>query len=386
MPHSTLSQLLSHWRAEASVGGNVTYWHQEPPRPAEFSPLPNELHPALGTAFAKLGYGELYSHQAEAWQHLRAGENITVVTGTASGKTLCYNLTVLDTLLRDPGARALYLFPTKALAYDQKNELDVWLEALALNHPAKASTPKSEDSLPPFQGEGTGLGVSSIPVATYDGDTPTHQRSAIRKRARLLISNPDMLHAGILPNHTQWAEFFGGLRYVVLDEMHSYRGVFGSHVANVLRRLSRILKFYGAQPVFILASATIANPRQLAEKLIERPVTLIDHDGAPRGPRSFLIYNPPIVNAELGLRASLLQESVRLASDLLAHDVQTIVFGRTRRMVELMLKSLRATNSEEQVRGYRSGYLVAERRSIEAGLRSGEVRGVVATTALELGV
>ena len=357
-----LESLLAHWRAEPSIGGNVTHWHQRPAKPAAFQPLPNEIHPAVAAAFAKLGYSQLYSHQAAAWDHLQAGRHIAVVTGTASGKTLCYNLPVLDALLRDLEARALYLFPTKALAYDQRYEIESWLDAMEQR--------------------------SAIPVSTYDGDTPAHQRSAIRRRARLLISNPDMLHHGILPNHTAWAEFFGRLRFVVVDEMHTYRGVFGSHVANVLRRLSRILTFYGARPLFVLASATIANPRQLAERLIEQPVTVIDVDGAPRGPRHFLIYNPPVVNAELGLRASLFQESVRLASDLLSHNVQTILFGRTRRMVEVMLKTLRESShaGQDEVRGYRGGYLVAERRAIEAGLRSGQVRGVVATTALELGI
>lgn len=356
-----VERLLARWRAEPSLGGNVTHWHKRPALPAQLAPLPTALHPALAAAFARMGYGQLYSHQAAAWEQLRAGQHVAVVTGTASGKTLCYNLPVLDGLLRDPDARALYFFPTKALAYDQKHELDTWLEAAGQQ--------------------------AAVPVATYDGDTPSHQRSAIRRKARLLISNPDMLHYGILPNHTQWAEFFGSLRYVVLDEMHSYRGVFGSHVANVLRRLTRILNFYGARPQFILASATIANPGELAEKLIEQPVRIIDQDGAPHGARHFLIYNPPIINEELGLRASLVQESTRLAADLLSQDVQTIVFGRTRRMVELMLKSLRAGSPQpDQLRGYRGGYLVAERRAIEAGLRSGELRGVVATNALELGV
>lgn len=357
-----LESLLARWRAEPGVGGNVTHWQLVPARPGEFRPLPTAIHPAVAAAFAKLGYSQLYSHQAAAWDHLHAGKNIAVVTATASGKTLCYNLPVLDALLRDTEGRALYLFPTKALAYDQSNELDTWLEAMDQK--------------------------TAIPVSTYDGDTPTHQRSAIRKRARLLISNPDMLHHGILPNHTAWAEFFGHLRYIVIDEMHTYRGVFGSHVANVLRRLQRLLKFYGASPLFVLASATIANPGELAQRLIEQPVTVIDRDGAPRGPRHFLIYNPPVVNAELGLRASLFQESVRLAADLLAYNVQTILFGRTRRMVEVMLKTLRESShaQQDEVRGYRGGYLVAERRAIEAGLRSGQVRGVVATTALELGV
>jgi len=359
---SNLEGLLAHWRADPDVGGNITRWHEVPARSAEFVPLPANIHPGLAAAFAKLGYHQLYSHQAEAWQRLEAGENIVVVTGTASGKTLCYNLPVLDALLRDEQARALYLFPTKALAYDQSHEIEAWLIAMGAQ--------------------------KSLTASTYDGDTPTHHRTGIRRRARLIISNPDMLHYGILPSHTQWAEFFGNLRYVVIDEMHSYRGVFGSHVANVLRRLARITKFYGTNPQFVLASATIANPQELAEKLIERPVTLIDHDGAPRGQRSFLIYNPPVVDADLGLRASLYQESVRLVSDLLDYNVQTILFGRTRRMVEVMLKTLRGNSAvnEEQVRGYRSGYLVAERRSIEAGLRSGELRAVVATNALELGV
>ncbi len=375
---ANLESLLARWRAEPTIGGNITHWHLEPARPGAFRPLPVEMHPAVAAAFAKLGYAQLYSHQAAAWERLQVGDNIAVVTGTASGKTLCYNLPVLDALMRDPDARALYLFPTKALAYDQSNELDTWLEAMGL--------PSSEAKGKPSSGAKGHK--AAIPVSTYDGDTPTHQRSAIRRRARLLISNPDMLHHGILPNHTAWAEFFGNLRYVVIDEMHTYRGVFGSHVANVLRRLSRILKFYGARPLFVLASATIANPGELAARLIEQPVTVIDQDGAPRGPRHFLIYNPPVINAELGLRASLFQESVRLASDLLAYDVQTILFGRTRRMVEVMLKTLRESSHAEKdaVRGYRGGYLVAERRAIEAGLRSGQVRGVVATTALELGV
>ena len=427
-----LSKLLAHWRAEPSVGGNIVHWHQEPARPAVFQPLPADIHPGITAAFAKLGYGQLrwkntdalengkenarsplsasygqlYSHQAQAWDLLQAGNNIAVVTGTASGKTLCYNLPVLDALLRDQNARALYLFPTKALAYDQRNELDNWLGAIDA--------------------------AKDVPVATYDGDTPTHHRSNIRKHSRLLITNPDMLHYGILPNHTQWAEFFGNLRYVVIDEMHSYRGVFGSHVANVLRRLNRLLKFYGAKPQFVMASATIANPQDLAERLIEQPVTVIDRDGSPRGERNFLVYNPPIVDPELGLRASLVQESVRLVSDLLAYDVQTILFGRTRRMVEVMLKTLRETTPSpapffsrgagesasprarlqtqpakastpkdiqaplsigdgegpgvRRIRGYRGGYLVSERRAIEAGLRSGELRAVVATNALELGV
>ncbi len=224
-------------------------------------------------------------------------------------------------------------------------------------------------------------------AATYDGDTTQSARPRIRQKARLIISNPDMLHAGILPHHTKWAEFFANLQYVVIDEMHIYRGVFGSHVANVLRRLKRITQFYGASPQFILTSATIANPIELANKLIEGRVFLVEDDGAPRGQKHFLIYNPPILNEELGIRRSVVQESVRLADDLLAYNIQTVLFGRTRRTVEVMLNYLRETaKAPEQVRGYRSGYLPRQRREIESGLRSGEVRAVVATPALELGI
>ena len=359
---SDLDRLLAHWRAEPTIAGNITKWHIAPARPGDFAPLPENMHPRLASAFEDLGYEQLYSHQAESWQELTQGNNAVVVTGTASGKTLCYNLPVLDALLRDPDARALYLFPTKALAHDQGNELQQWLQIMGAS--------------------------KEIPQASYDGDTPRGQRPAIRKRARLLFSNPDMLHLGILPYHTRWAEFFANLRYLVIDEMHSYRGVFGSHVANILRRLKRISRFYGASPQFVLSSATIANPQELAEALIEEGVAIIDRDGSPRGPRNFLIYNPPVVNPDLGLRASLIQESVRLASDLIAYNTQSIIFARTRRSVEIMLATLRNASSldKKQLRGYRSGYLAAERRQIESGLRSGEVRAVVATNALELGV
>ena len=298
-----------------------------------------------------------------------------VVTGTASGKTLCYNLPVLDRLLRDPQARALYLFPTKALAQDQLAGLDTLTTALRSQLGPKAPLP--------------GIGV-------YDGDTPAHQRPAMRKNARLILSNPDMLHTGILPHHTNWAEFFANLRFVVIDEIHVYRGVFGSHVANVLRRLKRVAAFYGAFPQFVLTSATIANPAEFARKLVEQAVALVDEDGAARGPKQFVIYNPPVVDQETGLRRSALQESVRLADDLLAYNIQTILFGRSRRTVELILTYLREraggdstsalADPAEQIRGYRSGYLPQQRRAIERGLRQGLVRAVVATNALELGI
>lgn len=357
----SLSKLLSHWRAEPTIGGNVVDWRTLPAREAQYVPMPDELHPILRGVMTERGFTNLYSHQAATWKQTQQGKDVVVVTGTASGKTLAYNLPVLDRLVRIPEGRALYIFPTKALAQDQKDELDQMNTFL----------PKD----------------NRVPAATYDGDTTQSARPKIRKNARIIISNPDMLHMGILPYHAKWAEFFANLQYIVIDEMHTYRGVFGSHVANVLRRLKRVTQFYGASPQFIMTSATIANPIELAGKLIEKRAVLVDEDGAPRGPKHFLIYNPPIVNEDLGIRRSVLQESVRLAQDLLTYDVQTILFGRGRRTVEVMLNYLREGNGNpEQIRGYRGGYLPRQRREIEAGLRSGEVRGVVATNALELGI
>jgi len=358
----SINRLMSTWRADPEVGGNIVAQQLIPPRQPSFVPFPPELHPALVNAAQRQGIQALYSHQAEVWQHTQAGEHVVLVTGTASGKTLAYNLPVLDRLVRVPEGRALYLFPTKALAQDQKNELEQLLGELS-----------------PEQ---------RFAAATYDGDTTQSARPKVRQNARLIISNPDMLHTGILPHHTRWAEFFSQLQYVVIDEMHTYRGVFGSHVANVLRRLKRITQFYGASPTFILTSATIANPLELGRGLTGARLALVDHDGSPRGPKHFLIYNPPIVDETLGIRRSVLQESVRLVSDLLAYDVQTILFGRARRTVEVMLNYLREGSGlgESQVRGYRSGYLPRQRREIEGGLRSGEVRAVVTTSALELGI
>jgi DEAD/DEAH box helicase domain-containing protein len=359
--------LLSHWRAEASVASNLAAWEEIPARQAQTASLPDALDPALAQALAKNGVSHLYTHQASAWEQAGSGRHVLVTAGTASGKSLCYNLPILDGLLRDPERRALYLFPTKALTQDQFSAL--------------------ERLLGPVE--------PRPPVAIYDGDTPARDRPAIRRNARLLLTNPDMLHIGILPHHTDWAEFFHHLRYVVLDEAHVYRGVFGSHVANVLRRLRRIARFYGTELQFFLASATLANPQEFAGRLVEAPVALINDDGSGRGPKSFLIYNPPLLDPQLGLRRSALQESVRLADDLLAYGVQTILFGRSRRSVELILSYLRekaattgvaGSAAPEAIRGYRSGYLPRQRREIERGLRSGEVRAVVATNALELGI
>lgn len=370
-----LQNLLSSWRSDPAVGGNIEAWKTIPARPAQFERLPTDLHPTLVSALEAVGIQALYSHQSAAWEHIKRGSHVVIVTGTASGKTLSYNLPVLDHLLRDPEARALYIFPTKALAHDQLSTTRKFVE-------------RGNRVLPP----------SAIQV--YDGDTPSGARPSIRSKARLVITNPDMLHTGILPHHTAWAQFFRHLKFIVVDEMHVYRGVFGSHVANVLRRLKRIASFYGSSPQFVLTSATIANPSGLATQLIENNVHTIEQDGSAHGPKSFLIYNPPIVDRDLGLRRSALQESVRLAEDLLAYNVQTIIFGRSRRTVELILTYLRqrstsaapsSVESQDQdaealIRGYRSGYLPAQRRSIEQGLRQGSVRTVVATNALELGI
>ena len=364
LPSNLPGHLLELWKREPTVASNVVDWHVEPERSARYSDFPPDLHPHLlhylqGTT----GISRLYSHQVSAWQAAQAGENVVVVTGTASGKTLCYNLPVLDRAMRDPTARALFLFPTKALTQDQYQGL--------INATRSVTA-----------------GSDPIPVSVYDGDTPTDDRPAIRSKARLVLSNPDMLHTGILPHHTRWAEFFRGLRYVVIDEIHVYRGVFGSHIANLIRRLKRVAAFYGAFPQFILTSATIANPGQLAERLIELPVTVIDQDGSPRGKRHFLLYNPPIINPDLGLRASSMQESIRLTSDLLDMNVQTLLFCRARRTVEMMLKYLQQNRGDtsDSLRGYRSGYLPGERREIERDLRQGTARAVVATNALELGI
>ncbi len=364
-----IQALLSRWRADPQIGGNVSAWEILGETKAQLEPIPADIHPDLRQALKGKGIETIYSHQAESLRAIWEGRCPVIITSTASGKTLCYNLPVLDHLFRDPGARAIYLFPTKALTQDQHSGL---LDLLS-------------DS-----------DHHSIVPAIYDGDTPANQRPAIRKNARIVLSNPDMLHTAILPHHTAWAAFFHDLRFVILDEMHIYRGVFGSHVANVLRRLRRIARFYGAKPQFILTSATIANPLELAAGLIEpeegqEELRLIDQDGAPHGQKHFLIYNPPVINADLGIRRSAVQESVHLAAELLAYQIQTILFGRTRRTVEILLTLLRdqaggEANPRVSIRGYRSGYLAQQRRAIEQGLRNGQVHAVAATTALELGI
>ncbi|MBC7236491.1 MAG: DEAD/DEAH box helicase, partial [Chloroflexi bacterium] len=360
---SDLYALLDELRADLEIAPQITAWRTLAPRPPSFAPPPAMLDERLLAALRERGIERLYSHQSQAVAQALAGRHVAIVTPTASGKTLCYNLPVLHCLLHHPQARALYLFPTKALAHDQLQTLRAYLQALRLSAVAEA----------------------------YDGDTPQSRRAAIRRQARVVVSNPDMLHAGILPYHPQWAGFFHGLRYVVIDEMHTYRGIFGSHVANVLRRLRRICRFYGSEPQFICCSATIANPSQLAERLIEAPVSLVDETGAPQGERYLIFYNPPILDAQLGLRLNPLLEARRLIGRFLDRNMQTVIFCGSRLAVEQLLIYLREDAQRKgrdpnAICGYRGGYLAQERRAIEKGLRAGTVRAVVTTTALELGV
>jgi DEAD/DEAH box helicase domain-containing protein len=358
-----LVQLLDRLKGEAKFLQNVTRWEVIPPHPGRYADYPPELDARLVAVLQQQGIQRLYEHQAVAFQMAATGRPFVVVTPTASGKTLCYNLPVLDRILRDPQARALYLFPTKALSQDQMYEL---------------------------HGIVTELGVD-IKTYTFDGDTPQTARRAIRSSGHIVVTNPDMLHQGILPHHTLWVKLFENLAYIVVDEVHHYRGVFGSHVANVLRRLRRIANFYGSDPLFIGSSATIANPGELAASLAGGPVAVIDQNGAPRGEKHFIFYNPPVVNQELGIRRSVIKETRAIAERFLQSDAQLIVFARSRMRVELLLTYLEKAGRQVgtrrgEVRGYRGGYLPTERRTIERGLRDGSVRAVVSTNALELGI
>ncbi len=348
----------------ADFPGDITLDYIVPASAADFVALPADLRPELVGALARRGIDRLYSHQAEAYTAVRRGRHLVVVTPTASGKTLCYNLPVLQRLLEDPEKRALYLFPTKALAQDQLAELGALKSGLPID----------------------------VRVDTYDGDTPPGRRTAIREAGHIVMTNPDMLHTGLLPHHTRWRRLFSSLEFVIVDELHTYRGLFGSQVANVVRRLKRICEFYGSHPTFICASATIRNPLELAQRLLEEEdIALVDRSGAPRGERRLIFYNPPLVNRELGIRRSSMLEARRIAAPWIRNAVQTIVFCRSRLQVEVMLSYLRQDldprlDSSRRVRGYRAGYLPLHRREIEAGLRSGEITGVVSTNALELGI
>ena len=341
----------------------VTAVHRIPPREARWAPMPDWVRPEIVSAYREKGIEQLYSHQAEAAERVRSGKNVAIVTPTASGKTLCYNLAVLNAVVENPDTRALYIFPTKALAQDQLSELQ---------------------DLGRRMGEPFG-------VFTYDGDTPSDARQSIRQHGHIVLTNPDMLHTGILPHHTKWTRLFENLQFVVIDELHSYRGVFGSHLANVLRRLRRIARFYGRDPQFIFSSATIANPGELAARLIGDEVDLLDGNGAPSAEKYFIFYNPPVVNRFLGIRRSYINETWRIAQAFIKRGLQAIVFANSRLHTEVLLTYLKQDNPQppgapEIVRGYRGGYLPLERREIEQGLRGGQIRAVVATNALELGI
>ncbi|MGC8873639.1 MAG: DEAD/DEAH box helicase [Chloroflexia bacterium] len=355
---------LERLRRHPSYRGQIVHVERLPRRRARFARQKVALHPALEQALAEQGITRLYDHQAEALRLVRQGKHIVVTTPTASGKTLCYNLPVLDTLLREPKARALYLFPTKALAQDQLRVLE----------------------------ELTGGFASPVRFGCYDGDTPQQARARLRRRAQILLTNPDMLHLGILPNHTLWSHFLSSLRFVVLDEAHVYRGVFGSHVAGILRRLRRLCRLYGSEPIFIAASATMANPAEHLSTLTGLPVAVVEKDGAPAGSRDFVLWNPPLLSEATGERRSSVAEAAFLFSELVSCGIRTLAFARARVVAELVLRMAREALSRthpeyvERIRAYRAGYLPEERRAIEQGLFHGELVGVTATNALELGI
>jgi DEAD/DEAH box helicase domain-containing protein len=372
-----LQQALGRLAASPRPGGAdadaiVTATRRLPAVAASYAPFPEQTDPRLRGALAARGIEQLYTHQAEAFAHVLGGRNVVTITPTASGKTLCYNAPVLDAILKDPSTRALYLFPTKALAQDQLAELHALAELVMRERAGEDPAPE-------------------ISVFTYDGDTPSDARRAIRGKAHVVLSNPDMVHSGILPHHPKWAKLFENLKFVVVDELHAYRGVFGSHLANILRRLQRVCRHYGSDPIFICSSATIANPRELAEGLTGRPFELIDRSGAPRGEKFFLFVNPPVVNAQLGIRRSYLSESRRVALEFLKHNLQLILFAQSRLATEILTTYLKDAyhgppGASDVIRGYRGGYLPNRRREIERGLREGAVRAVVSTNALELGI
>jgi len=367
---AALSRMLASHDAAARAGDDdphVTAVRRLPAVEAQFAPFPEGMDVRLQRALRARGLEQLYTHQAEAIGHTLGGRNVVIVTPTASGKTLCYNAPVLHSILSEPSTRALYLFPTKALAQDQLAELHQMAQLLG--------------------DEGGG----DIGVFTYDGDTPQDARRAIRARAHVVLSNPDMVHSGILPHHPRWAKLFENLKFVVIDELHAYRGVFGSHLANILRRLQRVCRHYGSDPVFICSSATIANPRELAERLTGEPFSLVEKSGAPRGEKYFLFVNPPVVNPQLGIRRSYLAETRRVAIEFLKRGLQIIVFAQSRLSTEILTTYLKDAfhgppGAADVIRGYRGGYLPLRRREIERGLRSGDVRCVVSTNALELGI
>jgi DEAD/DEAH box helicase domain-containing protein len=358
----TLPQLMNEWKTEPDMMERIVHWHTMEEKPAKYAEFPAGMHDSLKEALRKKGIEKLYTHQREAFDLAIGKTSFTAVTPTASGKSYCYHLPVLHTILNNPGARALYLFPTKALAQDQKSDLHDLIE-------------KTEQDILSY---------------TYDGDTSPAIRTKVRKAGQIVMTNPDMLHSAILPHHTKWVSLFENLHYIVIDELHTYKGVFGTHVGHVIRRLKRICEFYGSSPVFICTSATIANPKELAEKLTNTDHVLIDQNGAPSGKKHIVFYNPPIIHPTFGVRRSAILEVRDLATHLIKQGIQTIVFAKSRVRVEMLVTYLQAITKkklqDESIKGYRGGYLPSERRAIEKGLRDGTIQCVVSTNALELGV
>jgi DEAD/DEAH box helicase domain-containing protein len=358
------SDIITELRTHPLLSPNFTVWNHQNPLPGTFNDIRDIAGPNIQDTLNKLGIKQLYAHQVKALQMIEKGENVVLSTGTASGKTLCYQIPILEKYNNNGLSTALLLYPTKALTNDQLNSFNSLSAILGSNQNSK-----------PFS-------------AVYDGDSPSHLRQSIRKNVDILLTNPDMLNVALLPHHTSWSRFFQNLSYIVVDELHQYKGVFGSHFANIIRRLKRVLEFYGASPQFILTSATIGNPGELAEKIIEAPVKLIEKDESPKGDRHIVLYNPPLISPEFGIREGLLSSTIKLSSFFIEHGIQTIVFCRSRRFVEIVTKELKQKfpHAADRIRGYRSGYLRHERRDIETGLKNGSILLVAATNALELGV
>lgn len=358
----SIDVVLEKFRTDPTYANNVIHYRTIEEKQATYAEFPNVLHPSIIKALASKGIDKLYSHQREAFERAYDGESFTAVTPTASGKSLCYHLPVLQSILEDESSRAIYLFPTKALAQDQLSDLHELIEA-------------SEEKILSY---------------TYDGDTASGIRTKVRKSGHIVLTNPDMLHSGILPHHTKWVSLFENLKYIIIDELHTYKGVFGSHVAHVLRRLKRICHYYGSDPVFICTSATIANPAELAESLTNQEMQLISNNGAPSGKKHFVFYNPPVVHPTFGIRRSAVLEVRDIASLLYREGIQTIVFAKSRVRVEMLVTYMKELTKkklfDDTVMGYRGGYLPSERRKIEKGLRDGDIRTVVSTNALELGI
>ncbi|MAT44499.1 MAG: ATP-dependent helicase [Anaerolineaceae bacterium] len=360
-----INPLINSWKKKENYEELISHYHLNEAFDGAFCDLPTDIHPDLASLIQLMGIHQLYEHQLKTYDLVSQGKNVVINTGTASGKTLAFQLPILNQCFKNSLSTALFIYPTKALAYDQLTNLQDFNQAV-----------KTINKKMDFR------------IGIYDGDTPKGQRSKIRKTSRILLTNPDMLHYAILPYHTNWETFLMNLRYIVIDEIHIYRGVFGSHVGNVFRRLQRVFELNGVSPQIICTTATIGNPKEFAEKLFERQFSLVDKDGSPHGKKHFILYNPPIINPELGVRKSALQETISVTSDLLDFDIQTLIFQVSRRSVEISLRKLREIYplNRQNIQAYRSGYLASERRALESDLRNGKIKALFSTNALELGI